>query len=369
GAADDERLLLEDLTVEPVPDEADSADEPPALFDVDDLDAGQMAGPGRLGPAAGSLGRAPGAPATTVPGPAGKARSAEQAGAAAPGTTSAAGPQGQAATRTTAATSAPDAAAEPAGAVPITNSDVAAAWQHMAASPSGQAWSVAGFIAHGTVPDPGAVHGPDDPQDITAWDGDGLRRTVASEQPGRDGTLSWDQAARWINAGMTSGDLRILLQGSRVIAFCDAWLEQVRDSADQAFYDAGHGATVIVQDCISRVTAAAAQAHGPDAAVPAAPADSDSYRREQVVTTAEQDQALATIRELGDCAHQAARRINSTSPAPAVPEAARQGALAPADGNEDAPAATSQADRGKGKRDSGGARHSEDPGLVLAAVS
>jgi hypothetical protein len=279
----------------------------------------------------------------TAPGPAAEPQRAQWGPADAPGTTPAAGSQDQP------AATAPDAAAEPARAAALTNSDVAAAWQHMAASSSGHLWPVAAFITHGTVPDPGALHGPDDPQDSTAWDGDGLRRSVASEPPSREGTLNWGQAARWIDAGMTSGDLQILLEASRLAAFCDSWLEQVRDTAHEAeadaFYDAGHGAAVALQECISRVTAAAAQAHGPDAAVPAAPAGADSYRREQVVTTPGQDQALATIRELREFAQQAARRINDSSgpgpaatPAeagvPAAPETAGPGALAPADGHD-----------------------------------
>ena len=270
----DPRLILEDLAPEPAPgdlDEPGDADEPDALFDL-----GQLSETSGSGPAS------PGAVPGTTPAPA------------------------------------PAAAADPAEPAPITNSDVAAAWRHIAADSSGQTWPAAEFIAHGTAPAPGVVHGPDNPQDTTAWDGDGLRRTVTSGQPPRDGTLTWDQAARWINAGMTSGDLRILLQASRVVRFCDAWLERVRGTADDdeaaAFYDAGRGATVIVQDCISRVTAAAAQAHGPDAPVPAAPASADSYRREKVTTTAEQARDLAAISELSDFAHQAARRVNRSTP-------------------------------------------------------
>ena len=262
--ADDPRIILEDLAEEPAPHEPDEPDEPDALFDI--------------GPLSETTRSAPAAPA-------------QQAPAAAP---------------------------EPAGPAPITNADAAAAWQHIAADSSGRAWAVVEFITQGTVPAPASVHCPDDPQDTTSWDGDGLRRTVGSAQPPRDGTLTWDQAARWINAGMTPGDLRILLQASRVARFCDAWLERVRGTADEdeadAFYDAGRGATAIVQDCISRVTTAAAQAHGPDAPVPAAPASADSYRRERVTTTAEQARDLAAISELSDFAHRAAHRVERSAP-------------------------------------------------------
>ena len=313
----DPRLILEDLTVEPVPDEADSGDEPPALFDVDDLEAGRWRsrppGPGRrlAWPGARRTGydRAGPGRGTRIGRTGSGCRTRHYAGCrpARPGRW-----------RDHRRTQRPGRRGGPAGTVPITNSDVATAWQHMTASSSGHAWSVAEFIAHGTVPVPGAVHGPDDPQDITAWDSDGLRRTVASDQPARNGTLTWDQAARWIDAGMTSGDLQILQEAGRVVRFCDGWLGQARDTGDQeqAFYDAGHGATVIVQESIRRVTAAAAQAHGPDAPVPAAPASTGSYRHEQVTTT-EQDQDLAAISELGDFAHQAARRVTGSYQAPA----------------------------------------------------
>ena len=284
--AADPRLLLVDLAAVPAPDlaepDTDEPDtvEPAALFDV-----GQVPGSSRLSSAAAAAGTTPGYQP-------------------------------------------PDTSAGPTGPAPITNSDVAATWRHIAADSSGRAWAVVEFIAHSTPPAPGVVHGPDDPQDSTAWDGDGLRRTVVSEQPGRDGTLTWDQAARWIDAGMTPGDLRILLQARRVAAFCDAWLEQVRDTADQeeAFYDAGHGATVIAQDCISRVAAAAAQAHGPDAPVPAAPAGADSYRRDKVITTAEQARTLEAISELSKFAHQAARRVTGGYQAPPGTPAATEDA-------------------------------------------
>jgi hypothetical protein len=383
GTPDDERLLLEDLAAEPVPDnpdDTDSSDEPLTLFD-DVSDLGDPAATSRPGHGTHSPGPAPGTPSTTAPDPAGKPGPAPNAAAdPAPAGASPAPPRhSQPATGITPGSPAPDTAPEPAETAPINNSDVAAAWQNMTASSSGRAWAAAEFITHGTVPEPGLVTGPGDPQDTTAWDGDGLRRTVASEQPGRDGTLTWEQARRWIDAGMTPGDLRILLEAGRVVKFCDGWLEQVRDTADQqdAFYDAGHGATVIVQDCIGRVTAAAAHAHGPDAPVPAAPAGTDSYRQEQVTTTAEQDRDLAAIRELSKSAHQAARRVtrsgkparqdtradvpDTASPGgPAAPAPAGPGTPGTAAGVKDARPAGGPVPGPAGRRDDDGPRHSGD---------
>ena len=295
---DGPRLLLEDLAQEP--DEQDNPGEPEALFDLS-----LPAGASRPGPAEEDLLGVAGLPA--------------------------AHPE-------------PGAEPDPARTAAITNSDVAAAWRHIAADSPGRAREAAEFIAHGTPPGPGAVSGPDDPRDTTAWDAAGLRRTVASAQPGRDGTLTWDQAARWIDAGMTSGDLKILLQAGRVAAFCGSWLEQGRDTADQAdaFRDAGRSATAILQDCVNRVTAAAAQAHGPDVPVPADPA---SYRRDQATPTAVQARILAAIRELSDSAHQAARRIPRGRPRQPDTTIARAEDTSPP-----APAGPATADAGRAGR-------------------
>jgi len=262
GTAGDTPLLLEDLAAEPVPDDpGDADDEPAALFDVGALTSNSQ---DRVVPA------------------------------------------------------------QSAGPAPITNADVAAALQHIAGSSTGGARSVAEFITHGTVPGPGSATGPGDSPDITAWNSSGLRRTVLRGQPGRDGSLTWGQAAQWIHAGMTSGDLKILLNAGQLAAFCDGWLEHLRGTAypegagqGGALRDAGRGAAAILQDCITRVTDAAAQAHGPGAPVPAAPPGSTTYRHEQVAAAAGQAQILAAISELGGAARQAGRKITGSTEPPA----------------------------------------------------
>src|SRR5262249_4155482 len=65
GTPHDQRLLLEDLTPEPVPDEVDNASEPATLFAVEQLSAGQLTEPGRPGQVARSPRAAFSAPTTT----------------------------------------------------------------------------------------------------------------------------------------------------------------------------------------------------------------------------------------------------------------------------------------------------------------
>ena len=326
GATGEDRLLLEDLDAEPVPDDPGGTDdEPGALFDVSALTGTSSLG--RAGPAP-PPGRRLGRAAAQEPE---RARQAPPVPAAA-GTPPSPASDSPGAGRARGTTPAQDAPPQPAGATPVTNADVAAALQHIAGSSPGAAWSVAQLIVHGTAPGPGAAHGPGDPRDATTWDREGLRRTILSEQPARDGTLAWEQAARWIHAGMTSGDLQILLHAGQLHAFCDGWLEHIRaadgrEDAGQAraFRDTGRGAAAILQECITRVTDAAAQAHGPGAPVPASPAGSTSYRHEQAAATAAQAQILAAISELGESARLAARQITGSAEEPARKDAAPAG--------------------------------------------
>lgn len=194
-----------------------------------------------------------------------------------------------------------DGAPLPEGPQFPTSNDLAAAFQAITSASPAAAFDIAGFIAE-QIPAPVRSHDLTGfPGPFTGWAKDGLH--FAAGSPSRESTVSWEQAHRWIDTGMTGGDLKILRAAQGVVEYSSIWglwaQGSVRESGFRKIADqAGH----IISDCVRRAADAAAAEYGPDVPVPADPPPDGSYRYEGTVLTPEHEEILAAVQKLKDSA-------------------------------------------------------------------
>lgn len=193
---------------------------------------------------------------------------------------------------------------------PIGN-DIADALQRIAYLSEDSAGDVAEFLVHGTPPQPGALTVADSPGDSVTWDADGLHVTVSSPVPGRAGTVSWEQAARWADTGMTARDKEILGEASKALAFSSGLAKSTGAQGQEGFFrtEAAHAARII-QTHARMVTNVAANSSG----LNPPPAGSPGPTEPRWVTQ-DKGMLLKGLRERSESARRAAREIEAPATA------------------------------------------------------
>ncbi|MGH3411027.1 MAG: hypothetical protein ACRDRJ_52295, partial [Streptosporangiaceae bacterium] len=186
----------------------------------------------------------------------------------------------------------------------LTNADLAGALRGL------PLLAFADLTCDGTRPAPG--------QDAAAavaasWDATGIRPAAGT----RAGTVTWEQAASWIDAGMTARRLRILLEAGRALRYYESARDAMRTAGQQDAWRQGHDAvTAILRDTAAGVTGAAEQAcGGPAAAIPASLPGGAAYRREDYTATAGQDLVLGELSQARARVQQFYRRPAAQPPA------------------------------------------------------
>ena len=178
----------------------------------------------------------------------------------------------------------------------LTSADLAAALRGF------PPWAFAELACHGSRPESGQRRDSQPapgPSRYTRWDPKGVHHSVTEPGAARTGTVTWEQAGRWIGTGMTADRLRLLLEAGRLFFYYAGTQTEMTRAGQQDAWRQGLDETItILRTLAAEVTSAAADACEPGAPIPADLPEDRSYRTESSQITPSQHPVLRRLGEL-----------------------------------------------------------------------